>query len=163
MWVPMASRHFNTTRRTNDGFSLAELLVTLAIVALLAGLAIPAYSTYIKSAKLKEPPALLTHTAAQLEKTFLDFRSYARCDDGASGDACKCNVTPASTASFAVNCKMRGDGYLLTASNVTLFGLGDGGSYVYTLDHLGRRATTYFAGKEIADTPCWVITEGTKC
>ncbi|MES9876128.1 MAG: prepilin-type N-terminal cleavage/methylation domain-containing protein [Candidatus Sedimenticola sp. PURPLELP] len=38
-------------KRTNAGFTLIELLVSIAIVAILAGVAIPSYQNYIKNAR----------------------------------------------------------------------------------------------------------------
>ncbi|MEK6750072.1 MAG: prepilin-type N-terminal cleavage/methylation domain-containing protein [Pseudomonadota bacterium] len=147
----------------SHGFSLTELLVTLAIVVVLAGLAIPTYSAYVKAAKLKESAALLTHTAARLEQRFLDRRSYASCDTGQSGDECACHVTPASDKNFSVSCKIVGLGYELTASNKANAGLGAVGDFTYTLNNSGARATTKFAGAELTAKPCWLLEENATC
>lgn len=42
---------FTFKRRANDGFTLVELIVVIAILAILGGVAIPAYSGYVKKAE----------------------------------------------------------------------------------------------------------------
>ena len=42
---------FTLKRRANDGFTLVELIVVIAILAILGGVALPAYSGYVKKAE----------------------------------------------------------------------------------------------------------------
>ena len=37
--------------KSNGGFTLVELIVVIAVLAILAGIAVPAYGTYIEKAK----------------------------------------------------------------------------------------------------------------
>lgn len=45
---------YSSMKNTNKGFTLIELMITIAILAIISTIAIPAYTGYIKTAKLAE-------------------------------------------------------------------------------------------------------------
>ena len=55
--------------KTSDGFTLLELMVTVAIIGVLAGIAIPAFSSYLDKAKMIKAIAEIQ----MLEKEILGF------------------------------------------------------------------------------------------
>ena len=69
--------------RAGGGFTLIELMVVCAIVAILAAIAIPAYSDYIKRSHIIEATSRLSDLRVRLEQFFLDNRTYT----GACADA----------------------------------------------------------------------------
>jgi type IV pilus assembly protein PilE len=70
-------RGASTARRCRrNGFTLLELLITLAIVAVLAAIALPAYSQYVIRANRAQAKQFLQDIANREEQYLLDQRSY---------------------------------------------------------------------------------------
>ena len=67
-------------RNPHFGFSLAELLVTMTIVGLLASVALPSYRHSMLRVQRSEAKAELLQTSAELERCFLRFNSYTSAD-----------------------------------------------------------------------------------
>lgn len=65
------------TLRKELGFTIVELMVVLAIVAVTAAVAIPMYQDYTRKTKAAEAWEELTHIAALQDQIFTDFRQYA--------------------------------------------------------------------------------------
>ncbi len=61
----------------NHGFSLIELLITVAIIGILAGVAYPSYTDYITRSNRSEAQRELMRFANLQEQVFVDTRSYA--------------------------------------------------------------------------------------
>ncbi len=129
--------------RMSRGFTLIELMIVVAIVAILTAVALPSYTWYVQRSRV--PPALdaLSVTYTRLEQRFQDTGSYA--DDTA------CAVTLPTAANFTISCALTddGEGFLVTAT-----GSGSVEGYAYTINHQGiRRTTAHPKGAPSAD--CW--------
>ena len=59
-----------------NGFTLIEMLITLAILGVVASIAIPAYKGYIKTAKMTEAKNNLAALRLAQEENFLENNSY---------------------------------------------------------------------------------------
>jgi len=65
------------THERQAGFSLVELVVTMAIAAILAGLAIPAYRQYTMRANRVDAKSALLRLASNQERFYLQNNTYA--------------------------------------------------------------------------------------
>lgn len=64
------------TRQRADGFTLIELMITVAIVAILARIAFPAYTEYIARSKRAEAQAILMEASQYMERFFAENYRY---------------------------------------------------------------------------------------
>jgi|SRR5882724_3726571 len=59
-----------------SGFTLIEVMITIAIIAILAAIALPNYSAYITRSKITEATTNLLSMRTKMEQYFQDTRSY---------------------------------------------------------------------------------------
>ena len=131
------------------GFTLIEVMITVAIVAILASIALPAYTDYITRSRLPVALDALSSLATRLEQRYQDTGSYA---NGAA-----CGVAMPAVENFTVTCALSNGGQGFTA---TATGSGRVSGYTYTINHQGVRATT--AHPKGALATCWTM-KGSTC
>jgi type IV pilus assembly protein PilE len=64
------------TFKRNSGFTLIELMITVAVVAILAGIAYPSYTEYVKKARRADAKAALLKVQLAQEKYRTNNTSY---------------------------------------------------------------------------------------
>jgi type IV pilus assembly protein PilE len=137
-----------------NGFTLVELMITVAIIGILSAVAIPSYSNYVVRGKLVEATGELANGRIRFEQYFQDNRNY---------DNAETAVCPAATKYFTYNCVTpTATTYTITAVSVANQGLGAAGDYTYTINESNIKATTQFAGAASTET-CWLMKEGDTC
>jgi len=58
-------------KRAQQGFTLIELMIVIAIVGILAAVALPAYQDYTVRAKMSEPLALLGEAKTSISEYYI--------------------------------------------------------------------------------------------
>jgi len=67
-------------KKTMRGFSLIELMIVVAIIALLARIALPSYQEYVRRSARAEARAAIMNMAQLQERNFSDRGTYATVD-----------------------------------------------------------------------------------
>ena len=134
------------------GFTLIELMIVVAIIAILTSVAVPAYNGYILRGKFGEAAAALAATRVRMEQYYQDNRTYA---------AAGC-VTPAGVVNFAITCTgITATTYTVQAAGIAARGTG---GFTFTLDQDNVKVTLAVpSGWTVPSTNCWVQKKGGQC
>ena len=138
-----------------QGFSLIELMITLAIAAIIAAVAVPGYRDHILRGRIPEATSTLSALAMQLEQHYQDNQAYS--------DANGCAITIPTNEFFTFECAANdsGQSFLLKASGKSTGVMDD---FVFTLDQNGNAMTTQLPtawGK--APFNCWINKRSSIC
>jgi type IV pilus assembly protein PilE len=141
------------------GFTLIELMVTVAVVAILAAIAVPSYSEYVRRGRVTEAISTLSTMRVKMEQYYQDNRNY----DGACGaPGSSVAPKPLDTASFAYLCPTHlGNNYTITATGVAGTSLE---GFQYSLNQDNVRSTTMTAPSTWpSSATCWVVKKDGSC
>ena len=64
-------------RRSQGGFTLIELMIVIAVIAILAAIAIPNYNAYLIRSSRADAQAYLMELAQRQQQFLMDARAYA--------------------------------------------------------------------------------------
>lgn len=141
------------------GFTLIELMIAVAIVAILASVALPAYRDYVMRGRVSDATQALSSRRAAMEQYYQDQRTYAPPTDTAISYPCASSFdTHPGGGTFIVKCNYdaSGDKYTITAQ-----GSGAADGFEYTIDENGSQVTTKaWDGQTGA---CWILRRGDTC
>ncbi len=126
--------------RRADGFTLIELLMVLVIVGILAAVAVPQYSTYVKKARFSEVVAATAPYKLGVEDCYTRTADLTTCDASSNG-------VPAGISAI---------GYVATIAVangvITATGTESVGKYTYVLTPTaGATAITWVASGSCSD------------
>jgi prepilin-type N-terminal cleavage/methylation domain-containing protein len=124
-----------TRHHASQGFTLIELMITVAIVAILAAIAYPNYRDYVIRGQLVDATQALSGVRANMERYYQDNRSYAPV--GAFTPPCV--NTDVQSGKFNVKCPTADDSSY-TAQAVGIAGTNADG-FKFTLDQNGTQTT----------------------
>jgi prepilin-type N-terminal cleavage/methylation domain-containing protein len=158
---PLTSRR----SRRSAGFTLIELMITVAIVAILATIAYPSYRNYVIRGQVVNATDGLSAVSANMERYFQDNRQYNSVTPGvAPASPCDTVVYPTITyGTFNLTCVV-GAGAAATFK-ITATGSGVTTNFIYTIDQAGNQSSAVTApapGAWILNCPStWETKEGT--
>lgn len=151
--------------KSMSGFTLIELMVVCTIVAILAAIAVPSYTDYVRRGQLTEAFNALSDYQVKLEQYYQDYKNYGNaggttCANGTNAPSWN-TFAPAGAQYFTFACALtssgNNQGYTLTATGNTAAAVG----HVFTLTPGNVRGTTKFKGNSVAKA-CWLV-RGTEC
>jgi type IV pilus assembly protein PilE len=139
----------------NRGFTLIELMITVAVIAILSAIAVPSYTTYIQRGKITEAISSLSSLTVQMEQAFQDNRSYPT---NCAGNLIV-KYPPPEAKYFGYACVASGATYTITAT-----GLGPMSAFSYRIDQQGNKTSTVPQDWNQANIArCWVLKKDGSC
>lgn len=120
------------------GFTLIEMMMVVAIIAILSAIAYPSYQNQIRRSNRADAKVVLTDVAQRLERCYTSFGSY---DSASCGTKSALVAGVASTEGYyAVTVSnYSGATYQLTANAVKAPQTADTGCTALSLNQLGER------------------------
>ncbi len=143
------------------GFTLIELMIAVVVVSILAAIALPAYTNYVKRGKISEATTNLSGLRVSMEQYYQDNRTY----QNAAGTACGVAMPTSPTVKyFSFGCTApTSDTYTITATGQASGGMAN---FVYKIDQANNKTTTSLPADwnlPPGGISCWATKSGGSC
>jgi type IV pilus assembly protein PilE len=153
------------------GFTLIEVLITMVVLAVLAAIAVPNYTDYLRRGKIPEATSGLQGMRTKMELYFQDNRSYpGACVTTAPGAG---QIQVPTLLHFTLTCPLANlspTTYKIVATGGVAGGDQSLAGIVYTIDQSNVRTTTVTAGTTmdksgyaVGTVNCWVSKKPNLC
>jgi type IV pilus assembly protein PilE len=138
------------------GFTLLEVMIVVLIVGILAAIALPNYSDYVKRGKIIEATQRLSDARTKLEQWFLDNRTYV----GGCAEPPQKLGDLGGNSPFSLACASTATTYTVTATGNPAQGME--AAFVYTIDQTNTKHSDGPTGWATGAT-CWAIRKDGSC
>ena len=132
--------------KNSKGFTLIEVMIAVVIIGILAAIAYPSYSEYVKRGNRTEGQAFLNDVVARQERYYSQNNNYVT----ETNEIAKLGMsaTASATGKYTVALAEGDGGYSLTATN----SFNDVKCATLTLNALGDKGST---GSRSDNDDCW--------
>ena len=133
----------NEDKRMDNGFSLIEMMIVVAIVGILASLTYPGYRDYITRAHRVDGQTALLDLANRMERYYFDNNTYqtATVNSGEITDVLSNNLSPAGWYTLSI-IKATDSAYTLKATPTYLQATNDTRCQSLTFNNTGVKNVT---------------------
>jgi prepilin-type N-terminal cleavage/methylation domain-containing protein len=150
------------SQQRSHGFTLIEVMITVAIIGILAAVALPSYRDYVLRGQIVDATSGLAAMRADMERHYQDNRTYASVG---TTFITPCAVTPASrrqVGSFTLECSGTPDA---TSFTIRAVGSGPTNGFTYTVNQTNTRATPDVSPSSgwSTCTTTWITKKGATC
>ena len=84
-------------KKVQQGFTLIELMIVVAIIGILAAVALPAYQDYTIRARMAEPLGFIAQVKTSISECILSTGSVGSCDDSLGAGVSESDLAAASS------------------------------------------------------------------
>lgn len=141
-----------------SGFTLIEVMITVAIIAILSAVALPAYQNYVIRGRIPDATANLASMRVRMEQFYQDNRTYVGAPAG--------NANTTASAFFDFSAANDGGTDTRSATGYTLYARGKGPmtGFTFTINQANTRTSTVTGVSGWSGNgSCWVTRTGGVC
>ena len=104
--------------KVQKGFSLIELMIVVAIIGIIAGIAYPSYMESVRKSNRADGKATLNDVAHRLQRCFTTYNAYNNANCAVATSLSGSGVITSAEGMYSVTAVMDATSYTLTAAPV---------------------------------------------
>lgn len=140
---------------SQKGFTLIELMIVVAVIGILAAIAYPNYTQYVRRGKAAEATSTLANLKSRMEQYFQDNKTYA---DVGGGVVAPCSPAAGSAKYFTYSCTIQtATTFTITAAPVSGQGVDN---FTFTIDQNNSKTSTFDG---TVGATCWLTSASGTC